>query len=193
MCVSIHSIGSFEMNSIFEKEFTFAFTVRKPSILMAGGYTYGTGDEPTKDITSVQVISNTQHNYSLPNLPYAMTERPVMFIHSQEDIIVCGGNQAKTKKNSERNCLKLERGQLVQHSMLKRERTESSIVTIQKGTFIFGGYCSPYTYEYLLHNSRKWTLGKTQIPDGYFAGSTVAISEEEIYLIGGNIPDDLDE
>ena len=112
--------------------------------MIAGGFTYGTADEPTTDITSVHIISNTQHNYSLPNLPYTMTEHPLMFIHSQEDIIVCGGNQ-ETKKNSERNCLKLERGQWVQHSMLKRERTEASIVTIQKGTFIFGGYCSPTT------------------------------------------------
>ena len=113
----------------------------------------------------------------------------MMFINSQEDIIVCGGNQEKSKKNHERDCLKLERGQWVQHSLLKRERTEASIVTIQKGTFILRGYCSPTTYEYLLPNSKKWTLGKTQIPHGYFAGSAVAISEEEIYLIGGNIPD----
>ena len=101
--------------------------------MIAGGYTYGIAENPTTDLTSVQVISNIQHNYSLPNLPYNMTERPVMFIHSQEDIIVCGGNQTETREKAKRDCLKLERGKWVQHSLLKRERIEASVVTVQKG------------------------------------------------------------
>ena len=54
-----------------------------------------------------------------------------------------------------------------------------------KGTFIFGGWLSPKTWEWLPSGSSTWVHGGS-IPDPHFEqGCGVQISSTEILLIGG--------
>ena len=95
-------------------------------------------------------------------------------------ILLCGG------RNNEKKCLQLDHGTWKEHSTLNKKRTLHSIVTAQAATFIFGGFYSRTTYEYLPKDSTKWLMGKTEIPGGFEYGCAIAVkSEQEIWLIGG--------
>ena len=63
---------------------------------------------------------------------------------------------------------------------------QHSAVTTQAATFIFGGFYSRTTYEYLPKDSTKWLMGKTEITGGFEYGCAIAVkSGQEIWLIGG--------
>ena len=96
-------------------------------------------------------------------------------------IVLCGG-MGNAKK-----CLKLDQGTWKEHSTLNVERDWHSAVTTQKATFIFGGYFSSRnTYEYLPKDSTEWLMGKTEIPEGFERGCSIAVkSDQVIWLIGG--------
>ena len=76
-------------------------------------------------------------------------------------ILLCGG------RNNEKKCLQLDHGTWKEHSTLNVERAWHSAVTTQTATFIFGGWGSKKTYEYLAKDSTKWLMGKTEIPSGF--------------------------
>ena len=91
-------------------------------------------------------------------------------------------------------CYEIVDGNLKKHSTLVESRgVTPSAVTISYGTFFFGGYRSGYrsgykkdTYEFLLHGSSEWQIGKTKIPGGFSRGCVIALkSKPEIWLIGG--------
>ena len=114
----------------------------------------------------------------LPNLPRGMYF-PAMVIHN-ETILLSGG-----MKNP-KTCFQLEKGSWINHSTFSEERFASATVTTNKGTFIFGGIDSTYTYEYLLNDSTEWQKGKVLIPNGFSNGCAIAVkSGQEIWLIGG--------
>ena len=64
-------------------------------------------------------------------------------------------------------------------------RSYSSVVSTTSATFIFGGYYSKDTFEYLEKGALEWKLGETKIPVEFKSGCAVAISKDEIWLIGG--------
>ena len=95
-------------------------------------------------------------------------------------ILLCGGFG-----NSEK-CLQLDHGIWKEHSTLDNKRVWHSTVTTQTATFVFGGWRSRTTYEYLPKDSTEWIMGKTEIPGGFACGFAIAVkSEQEIWLIGG--------
>lgn len=98
-------------------------------------------------------------------------------------VLLCGGN------NNERKCLQLDHGIWKEHSTLNERRIGHSPVKTHKATFIFGGFYSPTTYEYLPKGSTTWLMGKTKIPGyGFEDGCAIAVkSEQEILLIGGEL------
>ena len=58
--------------------------------------------------------------------------------------------------------------------------------TLQSASFLFGGFVSKETYEYLPKGSETWLMGKTEIPGGFSDGCAIAVqSKQEIWLIGG--------
>ena len=76
-------------------------------------------------------------------------------------ILVCGGQSNSNK------CLKLDHGTWKEHSTLNRRRLYHSAVTTQTATFIFGGFNTSKTYEYLPKDSTEWIKGRTEIPGGF--------------------------
>ena len=98
----------------------------------------------------------------------------------QKNNILFFGNCSKT-------CYEMVDGGWKKHSTFVKFRGySSSNVATKQVTFIFGGNGSEYTYEYLLHGSSEWQIGKTKIPDGFTDGCAIALkSRPEIWLIGG--------
>ena len=141
-------------------------------VLIAGGF-HNTDNQ----LASVEIISEDSIIIPLPNLPVTINRSPSMFIHNGT-MLLCGGN------NNLQNCLQLEGGIWKQYSSLNNERSYASAVTTDTATFLFGGNESEYIYEYLTWSS-KWQPGKTKIPNGFSHGCAIAISHEEIWLIGG--------
>ena len=100
-----------------------------------------------------------------------------MFLHN-ETVMICGGyHNLKT-------CLKLQEGTWTEYNSLKEERSYAAVVSTHTTTFIFGGDKSEDTYEYLEKNASEWKLGLTKIPGGFISACSIAISQDEIWLIG---------
>ena len=103
---------------------------------------------------------------------------PILVKHINS-VLLCGGFFNK-------GCLKLENGSLKLHSILNRERSLATAVTINSEVFIFGGPYGEDTYEYLPKDSSKWILGKGNMPENISDAVAVANeSKQEILLIGG--------
>ena len=144
-------------------------------ILIAGGW-------DGNMLASVEVISDdSRDNIHLPNLPKSIQWSPSMVNHNGT-ILLCGGG-----KNLQ-TCLQMEENGWNHHSNLNKERSYTSAVATNTATFIFGGYHSKDTFEYLEQgSSSNWKEGNERIPGiGFKEGCAVAISSEEIWLIGGH-------
>ena len=102
-----------------------------------------------------------------------------MFLHN-ETILLCGG------KNNYQTCIFTQMGRWKEYNYLNEGRIGAAIVSTSTATFIFGGYNSQDTFEYLEKNASVWKLGKTKIPGGFYSGCAVATSHNEIWLIGGD-------
>ena len=103
-----------------------------------------------------------------------------MFLHN-ETILLCGG------ENNLKTCLKLQEGTWTEYNSLKEERRVAAVVSTTKATFIFGGSFDSFdSFEYLEKNTSEWKLGETKVPGlGFQHGCAIAISQDEIWLIGG--------
>ena len=149
------------------------FVERISGIIVVGGYGVSLAR-----ISSVDFLAGDLGMKQLPTLPQHI-ECSSMVAHNGT-ILLCGGFS-----NSD-NCLKLDHGTWKEHSTLNMERALHSAVATQVATFIFGGWYSEVTYEYLPTDSTEWLMGKTEIPGGFKSGFAIAVkSEQEIWLIGG--------
>ena len=142
-------------------------------ILIAGGY------DEFNNLASVEVISDdARNNIQLPDLPETITWSSM--INHNGVILLCGG------ENNGQTCLKMEEKGWNHHSNLKQKRSGVSAVATNTTTFIFGGPMSKNTFEYLEQgSSSNWQEGNEIIPDGFIGGCIIAISDEEVWLIGG--------
>ena len=114
----------------------------------------------------------------LPNLPQNI-DGSSMVAHNGT-ILLCGG------WSNEKQCLQMDHGTWKEHGTLNVDRALHSAVTTQAATFVFGGFYSRTTYEYLPKGSTRWLTGKTEIPGGFRNGCAIAVkSGQEIWLIGG--------
>ena len=141
--------------------------------LLAGGH------DQNSFLASAEFIPATKISNSLPSLPKSILGSHSMFLHN-ETIMICGG------QNNLKTCLKLQEGSWTEYNSLKEGRSHGALVSTTTATFIFGGYYSEDTYEYLEKNAAsEWKLGETKIPGGFHQGCSVAISQDEIWLLGG--------
>ena len=141
---------------------------RISGIIVAGGIESSVVDLLTGDLKITQ----------LPDLPLNINGS-LMVAHNGT-ILLCGGWHNLEK------CLKSDHGTWKEHSTLNVERVWHTAVTTQAATFLFGGYHSRTTYEYLPKDSNKWLMGKTEIPGGFRSGFAIVVkSQQEIWLIGG--------
>ena len=141
------------------------------------------GEKRKTDLASVEAIQIYGNKQRLPNLPSLISGSPSMFLHNKT-IMLCGGD------NNLKTCLKLQEGTWTEYNSLKKERKYGAVVSTTTTTFIFGSktgwILSEDTYEYLEKNASDWKLGKTKIPHGFSSGCSIAISQDEIWLIGGH-------
>ena len=154
----------------------FVFSDTNSGILIAGGQNKRGG------ITNVEILTNSSRQ-QLPDLPIPIFLEPSMFQHGGS-IMMCGG------LNNEKCCIQLENNTWSLHSYLNSEREAASSVATDRATFLFGGTEGSQTYEYLPINSSKWQPGVRKIPNGFSDGSAIPVSENEIWLIGGEPVDD---
>ena len=136
------------------------------------------GGDATATVEYIAV--NNNNSQFIPNLPTPISSFPSMFLHN-ETIMLCGGY------SNEQSCLKLQEGTWTEYNSLKKERTDAGVVSTTTATFIFGSSYSSSTdtYEYLEKDASQWKLGETKIPEGFRLGCSIAITQDEIWLIGG--------
>ena len=133
-------------------------------------------DGSTAKVEFIAVNSSSQ---LAPDLPKTIASYPSMFLHN-ETIVLCGGY------HNEKSCLKLQEGTWTKYNSLKKERSFAAVVSTTKATFIFGGWGNADSFEYLEKNTSEWKLGETKVPGlGFQHGCAIAISQDEIWLIGG--------
>ena len=114
----------------------------------------------------------------LPNLPQNIVGSSI--VTQFGTILLCGGF------GNEKQCLQMDHGTWKEHGTLNVDRALHSAVTTQAATFVFGGFYSRTTYEYLPKGSTRWLTGKTEIPGGFRNGCAIAVkSGQDIWLIGG--------
>ena len=137
----------------------------------------GVGSDLT---TFTTAITGDLGTIPLATLPGRRIFGSSMVMHNGS-MLLCGGT------NNEQKCLQLFVGLWKEHSTLNTERYGHAAVTTKSATFIFGGYNSSKTYEYLPKNSQTWLMGKTSIPGlGFTGGCAISVkSEQEIWLLGG--------
>ena len=146
---------------------------------MVAGGKEGDYDSP---LSTVEVLSNenektyNERKTRLHNGIWASS----LFLDG-DNLLLCGGDRNRKR------CLMLYNDYWNLHSTLSQERRYASAVTTADGTFIFGGYDSEETFEFLPKNSKVWEEGRTKIPDGFKSGCAVEVPEkQEILLIGGD-------
>ena len=136
------------------------------------------GGQRTLDPSSGEAIQFNGNKQQLPTLPQPIFSYPSMLLHN-EMIMLCGGS------NNMKTCLKPQEGTWTNYNSLKIERYNAAVASTNTATFIFGGWGSKDTYEYLEKNSSEWKLGKSKIPGGFSKGCSITISQDEIWLVGG--------
>ena len=130
---------------------------------------------------SVDTIFGGLNKPKIPRLPL---DQPTVYDCTMTNhfgtILVCGGNP-----NISKQCYQLKGKTWTKHSNLNKMRLRASAITTKDTTFLFGGALRD-TFEYLSKGSNVWRLGKTKIPGrGFESGCAIAISDDEIWLIGG--------
>ena len=128
-------------------------------------------------LSSVEVFGDI--TCSIPKLPYAIRRSPQMFLHKNKEIVICGGYPKRT------SCLKLVDGEWVTFAELNKDRTNAVVVSMANRTFIFGGYNNEKSSEVLENGNESWKEGPTIPGEGIRNGCGVAISKDELLLIGG--------
>ena len=130
-------------------------------------------------VPDVEILCENLGTKRLPNFPKDIFNSSLV-LHNRT-ILICG-----SQKNFQQ-CLQLDHGNWLEHSYLNKERHQHSSVTMQTATFLFGGFGSKTTYEYLPKDSTTWHMGKTSIPNGFKDGCAIAVnSNQDILLIGGS-------
>ena len=152
-------------------ELVIFFSERTSCIIIGGGF--GNGSK----YSTFEVLTGDLGTKQLQNLPEGTSRSPM--VKHNGHILLCGGLK---------QCLKLDHGTWKEHSTLNEERFSHSAVTTQTATFIFGGFYSRDTYEYLPKDSDTWLTGKTVIPGGFDDGFSITVkSGLEIWLLGGSL------
>ena len=146
-------------------------------VLVAGGDASNSGDRYSSEI----IAENDSDRMKLPNLPKGtQTSRPSILKHNNT-ILYC----------NYKTCLQLKLGHLTgtvwgHHSSLNKSRNYPSGVSTNNASFLFGAWSSGAdSYEYMEFGSDVWKNGQTSLPTSFYHTCVVAVSNEQILLIGG--------
>ena len=137
------------------------------------------GGEP--ETSSVELITDDDFKrIDLPKLPKEIVG-PSLIKHNNV-ILSCGGE----KSGANKECFQLTSDGWCHHSYLNAERLLSTFVSTSTGSYLFGSFFENgrNTYEFLEKDSSVWQ--PYNMPFDFKGGCAVAISDTEIWLIGGN-------
>ena len=164
------------------------FLVDETFIIIIGGEVYSEG------VPTIELIS-TNNSCQIEDFEKSVTDAPMVFLTPiHEELLVCGGSNNKKKCKTLDGNGKWDDFKEVQSrndSKLFSPRRFSAVATTKDGSFIFGGSSesTSSTYEYMKESKKNWTPGKELIPNGFTQGCAVAVSDNEIWLIGGKEAD----
>lgn len=124
-----------------------------------------------------------EENCSIPQLPKAGSDRPVLFQHGK-DVLLCGGLRYK------KDCIKLDHSKKkwTNYNSLHIACLYSTAVAIKDAVYVLGGdegYGLPTANEMLKHDKTKWKEKKA-VPFDLDGGCGVKISDNEFVVIGGD-------
>ena len=120
---------------------------------------------------------------ALPRLPRTIKANQIILTNNHE-ILTCGGITGQYYSDFYQKCLVLKHCAWVLHSTLNKEREYSASVTMPDGVYLFGGFQSPTTSEFLPTGSSTWQNGPSIPYPGLINGCAVKKSDFEIILIG---------
>ena len=92
-----------------------------------------------------------------PSLPDTRVDH-CMVINNDRQLMVCGGSVSPYRFKSDRECLILD-GTWKCHSYLSGKRLGAIGITMPNGIYIFGGWDSPMTSDFLAKGSSNWIRG----------------------------------
>ena len=101
-----------------------------------------------------------------------------MFLNNQKELVICGGYPKTT------SCLRLFNGEWKEYAELNQERYRATVVSMDDKVYMFGGSGSDTSGSEILQDG-SWKDGPTIPGKGIKLGCGVAISKEELLLIGG--------
>ena len=144
-------------------------------MIVAGGWS-------KRILSTVELLGDT--TCSLPKLTYGISDAPQMFLHVNKDgnkeVVICGGYPKKT------SCLKLVNGAWNHFPELNKKRILGHVaVSMEDKSFIFGGNDNRKSSEVIERGSGSWKEGPLIPGNGIDDSCGVAISKDEILLIGG--------
>jgi len=115
----------------------------------------------------------------LPPLPEANSKHS-MVITNQNELMTLGGDYGD--KNQ---CYKLVNGKWQKQSPLTQPRNNAVAITMADGIYVFSGWGSPLTSDFLPNGQSQWQVGPAVPEPGIKDGHGVAISPTELLLVGG--------
>ena len=140
-------------------------------MIVAGGWS-------KRILSTVELLGDT--TCSLPKLTYGISDSPQMFLHGNKEVVICGGYPKKT------SCLKLVNGAWNHFPELNKKRILGHVaVSMEDKSFIFGGNDNRKSSEVIERGSGSWKEGPLIPGNGIDDSCGVAISKDEILLIGG--------
>ena len=146
-------------------------------VLVAGGYVNGNNEDR---YFSEIIAENDYDQRALPYLPQGTEYSGASLLNHNKTMLYC----------EDKYCLQLKLGSLTSiwahHSNLNKYRTYSSGVSTNSASFLFGGYYSGNSYEYMEFGSDVWKNGHTSLPTSFQYGCGVALSNQQILIIGGS-------
>ena len=165
-----------ELNAVSKLKTDIILHLSLHFVITSGTFTIVVADGNSRSrLSTVELLGD--NTCSIPNLPYAIENSPQMFLNEQNELVICGGYPKKT------SCLRLFNGEWKEYAELNKERQFASVVSMDDKTYMFGGWDSETSSEIFQNGS--WKEGPTIPGEGIRYGCGVAISKEELLLIGG--------
>ena len=120
---------------------------------------------------TIEFVGNESLNIKFPS---AAVYSPTILVHKSELIVIAA-----------EYCFIFENGSWVFHSCLNKSRRNAIVVSMPRGIYVFGGYDSPYTSEFLPNGQKNWLEGPKIPRPGivWLGGFGAPVSQNELIFI----------
>ena len=105
-----------------------------------------------------------------------------MVITNNNELMIFGGVDSD-------ECYKLVKDSWKKQNPLTRKRKYAVAIVMPNGIYVFGGYHSPNTSDFLPNGHNEWQEGPAVLDPGIKYGHGVAISQTELLLVGDRFSD----